>query len=261
MKLPLRALIVEDHADQADALIKRLKETYWHIIDPDRIDTAYSYAEALQKLERNEYDVSFLDIDLSGYKCFDLFDEVDTCNLGIVIYLTASDIYTNKDLSRINPHFFMAKPANKPGLAVLFEQFTDYLNKLKGIDSQRLPFMFLDVKGWVTLFPEEVFYVKSESNYSVVYYIKKTSPGKVTVRKTLKDMAAMFSGNDFWRVQKSFLVNNVHVHIYQTIDSSRGEVIFKDNINFDMLEEQNSQRNRPLYTMDYLEKYFIKKIK
>ena len=256
MKLPLKTLIVEDEKDVADVLIKRLEMYHSDTIDTKNLDVAYTFESAMAFLGKTEYALSILDISINGDRIFNLFKKIDTRNLGIVAYLTATTDYTSEELEMINPHFFIKKPTNKFDLGDFFDSLKIYLSQLKDVEAFPSHYLFRDGRdNYIALADEHIYYLEAEGNYSTIYYIKNKLPGKISLRGTLKDLKEKkFISNIYWRIERSFMVNSEKVDKYGRPDGDTGDVIFNDNIVFDV---PSSQRIK--YSVKFLNNYMKNK--
>lgn len=172
------------------------------------------YAEALEYMNENEPDLLFLDINLGNKSGFDLLKSMNENKHTKVIMVTAYDEYAIEAFkhSAVN---YLLKPLDP-------EELKAAINKVV-IKSEEAPAahiahllktrenrLFIPNKnGWEMYEIKDIIYLKGEGSYTVVYIENKTMQ---IVSKNLKFFEAHLDGIDsFMRVQKSFIINTLHI--------------------------------------------------
>jgi two-component system LytT family response regulator len=62
---------------------------------------------------------------------------------------------------------------------------------------------------------EDIIRIEADNNYSLFYF---TNRPKILISKTLKDFEDQLTGNNFFRIHQSHLINLLHVESVQTLD-------------------------------------------
>jgi two-component system LytT family response regulator len=176
---------------------------------------------AIQKIEELSPDLVFLDIEMPEMNAFEMLDKLRPFNFE-VIFTTAYNQFAVQAFKE-NAIDYLLKPIDKNDLIsavekvikvekrksndkidALFNLFKDQLKSSKKI---ALP----TNEGISFLSVEQIIRVESDDNYSFVYL---SSGEKVCITKTLKQVEESLSGQPFYRVHQSHLVNLNHIVKY-----------------------------------------------
>ncbi len=103
-----RVLLVDDEEEFVEMLAKRMKARGL------TVDTAESGEEAIDKVERREFDVIVLDLAMPGLDGMETFQQISTINPDLqVIFLTGhGTIQTAFQAMKMGAADFLEKPAN-----------------------------------------------------------------------------------------------------------------------------------------------------
>ena len=114
----MRILIVEDEPIIADDLVFMLEEMGYL-----NVDTVYSANEALALLDKNNFDLVLLDINLDGEKDgIDIAEFLHKEGKAPFIFLTSlSDDKTIERVKKTNPSAYLVKPIDEKDLRVNIE--------------------------------------------------------------------------------------------------------------------------------------------
>ncbi|GAO27654.1 two-component system response regulator [Geofilum rubicundum JCM 15548] len=216
----MKAVIVEDEAFLAKMLQKMIAE-----VQPDCeiLTTVNGVAEAVDWFKGHpEPCIVFMDIQLSDGVCFDIFEEVDLSNKGI-IFTTAYDEYM-QDAFEFNSISYLLKPIRKEALEKSFEKIgkirgtldqfskTGSLDQLSQLMQQfkqlnprfRERFMIARADGYIQLPVKEVacFYVEEKVVNAYTF------DGKVhVVDFSLEKLEEELNTDQFFRANRQFILN------------------------------------------------------
>jgi len=206
-------LIVEDEPLIADDLQYHLED-----IGIDEIDVALQYEDALKKIQRQQFDLALLDVNLSGNKDgIDLAGVIKSRKSLPFIFITS--YYDQETLNRAketNPLAYILKPFDKRELTVNVEMAFHKITLQKERPSQ---FFVRDKDGLLPVRPEEILYVEAFDNYAKVF----TDSNSHIISHTLKSVEDKLASYGFDRVHKSFLINTSRVSRI-----SEGSVFFNE---------------------------------
>ena len=206
----LRSLIVDDDKLSRD-LIELLIEKFCPEISI--LAKCHSTEQAKAKLESNEIDLLFLDVEMSNQTGFDLLECFPERNFQ-VIFITAYDEYAFRAF-KVNAIDYLLKPLSKDKFIASVQKAVDIHghkindsienpnleleNNFNGLDA----FLLSGHRGAVKLKYENICYLEASNNYSIIY-MKDGS--EFVASKTLKDFESLLN-HEFLRVHKSYLVN------------------------------------------------------
>jgi two-component system LytT family response regulator len=198
----MKALIVEDEPLAVDNLKYYLKEYPIEIIG-----AAHKIRDAVRLIHKEQPDVVFLDINLSGENGFDLFDEVEMDFK--VIFVTAYDEYAVRAFE-VNALDYILKPLKKERIAKAIEKLLDHthdevIHKKYTIDdaiflSTGNRACFIKIKG--------IRYLQADSCYSKIYLSENVCKSST---HTLKKWEELLPEHEFIRIHRSFIINIDHI--------------------------------------------------
>lgn len=211
MMYNLKILIVEDEVLIAEDLKDILLS-----FGVQYIEMAHDKAGALEALEAFDPDVVLLDIRMEK--------ETDGIEIGEhisknyqkpFIFITAhSDVEMIKRIVKTKPLAYITKPIKKSDLFASISLGLEHLKQSAGAN--------LKIKdGFSTLVipTESILYIESEGNYINIYCDEK----RHVSRQSLDSVAGELSGEQFFRIHRSYLVNVAKVKSY-----SKKEVVLGD---------------------------------
>jgi len=218
-----KALIIDDeHFAQ-----QGLKKIIQHAL-PDffiSIDTANSVKEGVKKIKGNQPDIVFLDIQMPdefGFKLFDYFDDISFD----VIFTTAHSDYILQAVNQWGCLGYLMKPISILDLKVLLNRFVERQNQMnqtkestsikeedeQELEMDKLKDIFKNEHG-IIFIPSitevlvlkivDIIYCKADDSYCTIY----TKEDTYMVTKTLKEVENLIDQTNFFRVNRSYLVN------------------------------------------------------
>lgn len=220
----LRALIIDDLKEVSEVLLFLLKNNFSELFS--EIVVANTYAESIEHLNKTNFDIIFLDIELdNGKSGFDLLEEVQGEFNSAVIITTAHSHYALNAI-KISAIDFLLKPINLEDLTNAIDKVKDNRNKGKDILIQfeilkeHLTSMLktnrkiiLKTQDSIKLIKiSEIIKCEAEINYTTFYL---TNNRKIVVAKSLKEYSELLEDLGFFRTHKSHLINLEHLVSYE----------------------------------------------
>ncbi len=223
----LRAIIIDDEAKGRKNLHKLLENNCPEIQVEATADSAVA---GRQMVERHQPDVVFLDINMPIHNGFD-FLEFFTEREFSVVFVTAYNEYALRAI-KSSAVDYLLKPVDifelkravkklqsiherpdseqEAGESLRGEQTQLLLENLKARGSYERIILHMPRSIKIVRI-SEIVYLQAESNYSTVFL---DDGAKVTISRTLKEFEEILSGDIFYRIHKSFLINLQHVKEY-----------------------------------------------
>ena len=223
----IRIVLIDDEPQSCKSLAIKLKA----IADDIEIIGVYNDPEkAILNIRKLEPTVVFLDIEMPGMNGFQLLEKMEKFDFE-VIFVTAYDEYMLNAL-RISALDYLLKPVDteelKNALARLRTKISMHENshnntkeqlELLGdtLKEQHAPkrLALSTLQGIMFLRMIEIVRVEALSNYSTFFLINKQ---KIMVSKTLKEFEPILTTPNFFRVNRSCIVNTDYIVKYKHED-------------------------------------------
>lgn len=244
-------VIIDDELHCSDILSRLIKE-----IHPDyTIKGVFKYpADALAFIEENEFDLLFLDIEMPIMNGFTLLDKILPVNFDI-IFTTAYDQYAVKafQYSAIN---YLLKPITEKAIVSALasweqrrrkindEQWKILQNLISGTDEVQDKIALPTGTGYDIIEIKDIMRCQSENNYTYFFF---ADGSRTLICRTLKDVEAMLSEQQFFRVHQSHLINPTFVKNISKQDG--GTLIMADNTEIPVSRQKRNHINDILDTM------------
>ena len=222
----IRVVLVDDEPQSCKSLAIKLKSV---AEDIDIIGTYYHPERAITGICKSKPAVVFLDIEMPGINGFQLLEKIEEFDFE-VIFVTAYNEYMLNAL-RISALDYLLKPVDteelKNALTKLRKKIATQESSLhtreqlqllgETLKEQHAPkrLALATLKGIVFLKINEIIRVEALSNYSTFYLISKQ---KIIVSKTLKEFESVLTMQNFFRVNRSCLVNTDYIVKYKHED-------------------------------------------
>ncbi|MCK7590551.1 LytTR family DNA-binding domain-containing protein [Subsaxibacter sp. CAU 1640] len=209
----LKALIVEDNAFMANALLDMLQS---HTENISVLGIAHSGNEALKMISKTQPNVVFLDIELPDMTGFELLNQLPEITFK-TIFTTAHSHYAIKAF-RFNALDYLVKPIKEHELNEAIKRClksTDNSTEIqialtnletKNVSDQKL--ILPTQTGTLRFSLKQITLIESERNYS---YIHLTNNTKELSSKNLAYFEDILEDKSFFRCHRSFLVNKFFV--------------------------------------------------
>ena len=224
MTKPYRTIIIDDEAPARAGLknlLSEFSETF-HVID-----TAQNATEAQQKIEQQNPDIIFLDIEMPECSGCELLERLQT--LPIVVFCTAYDQYALAAFET-NSIDYLVKPVKAERIAKTVEKLKsfennrsseDILKVLKAITSNKAlkKMTSITVKKndrLVFIKLNEIAFFEADNNYVTVH----SESGNYLSTESISSLENKLPDN-FLRIHRSIIINKDYVNAIQKYFNSR----------------------------------------
>jgi len=207
----IHCIIIDDEKQCINTLELMVKK---HCPDLVIDATCDSAADGIKAINKHRPELVFLDIEMPKMNGFDMLEQFDDIFFHVV-FTTAYNQFAIKAF-RYSALNYLLKPIDPDDLketvrrieknqgAPLKEQLSMMMQQMKKKDGgpQRIALSTGD--GLMFVNTTEVIYCQSESNYTYVYLV---NGDKVLLARPLKEFEETLSGDRFFRIHNSYLVN------------------------------------------------------
>lgn len=229
----IRCVLIDDENNSLE-MMEWLIKTYCPKVSIEAM--CNSSEKGIEAIKKFKPDVVFLDIEMPHMNGFDMLEQFDKLFFDVV-FCTAYDQFAIKAFkySALN---YLLKPVDPSDLQETFrrleekksspskEQIEMLLQNIRGNAKppvQRIALTTND--GMIFVSTQDILYCEAESNYTSVVL---KGGKRILVSKVLKDIDETLSGNDFYRIHNSFLININHIKKYVRGDG--GYVIMENDV-------------------------------
>lgn len=203
-----KAVIVDDDEHAISALQEELELFVPRV---EVVGSANSIRSAKAEISIKKPELLFLDIRLNEGLGFEVISD-EIAEHTHILFTTAYQTYAI-DAIRSHAFDYLLKPVNHNEVNVALDRLEEQLEKM----DQSLPRIEIHMNGErIYLKEEDLLYVHAMSNYCKLF-IKDSKP--LVVSSTLKSMEDLCS-KKFLRVHKSYLVNKLYVHRFDSASNS-----------------------------------------
>ncbi|MFT4155417.1 LytR/AlgR family response regulator transcription factor [Parafilimonas sp.] len=219
----IKAILIDDEKNALE-MMEWLLRTYCPQVT---IAAMCNNAEAgIEAIYRYKPQVVFLDIEMPRMNGFSMLEQFDKLFFDVV-FCTAYDHFAIKAF-RYSAVNYLLKPVDPDDLKQTIqrieekssvptkEQFQLLLQQIKQPVKTTPQRIALTTGDGLTFVPiSEIIYCEAESNYTSVVL---AGGKKILVSKTLRDIDEALSGDDFYRVHSSYLINLNRIKKFVRID-------------------------------------------
>jgi len=222
----IRVILVDDEPQSSKALDIQLREL---ANDIEVIGIYNDPEKAISDIKKMKPDLVFLDIEMPGMNGFQLLEKLEQFDFE-VIFVTAYNEYMLNAL-HISALDYLLKPVDTEELNSALARFRkritlqnnrlekkeqfDLLSETLRDQSGPKRLAIATAQGITFLKIKEIVRVEALSNYSTFHLVNKQ---KIMVSRTLKDFEAMLTQQNFFRVNRSCIVNTDYVIKYKNED-------------------------------------------
>jgi two-component system LytT family response regulator len=221
----MKVLIVDDESKARlimSMLLNRITENIV-IVEADSVKSAIS------RISTNEFDIIFLDVQLSDGLGFDVLTESDNIK-SKVVFTTAFQDYAIRAIK--NSAFeYLLKPICQAELELVLEKYnkaieTTISDTEQGLKNKR-SIVLKSGSGYKSYLIEDIMYVQASANYSKFVF---QNGNAVTISKTLKTVEMDLGRELFVRCHNSYLVNMKFVIIVYPLSKASLSLINGEQI-------------------------------
>jgi two-component system, LytTR family, response regulator len=228
----IKVILVDDEPQSCKSLAIKLSDV---AEDIEIIGTYHQPERAISGIRKSKPDVVFLDIEMPGMNGFQLLEKLEEFDFE-VIFVTAYNEYMLNAL-HISALDYLLKPVDteelKNALIRLRKKISLHENPLHKkeqlellgdvLRDQHAPkrLAVATLQGIIFLKINEIVRVEALSNYSTFYLTNKQ---KIMVSKTLKEFEPVLTLQNFFRVNRSCIVNTDYIVKYKNEDGGMLEL-------------------------------------
>lgn len=231
--MELKAIIIDDEKSARETLAGLLSI---YCEEVKIIGEAASISSGIDIIQKNNADLIFLDIKMSGGTGFDILEKLPQIDFE-VIFTTAYDRYALKAI-KFSALDYLLKPINPDELTAAIEKVKKrkhehsdiYMQNVRGLNEQfknpgnKLHRITLSTSnGLMIVELKDIIRCEGYKNYTTFYLSNQL---KIVVSKTLKEYENLLDPDDFMRVFQSHLINLNYVKRY--IKGLKGRVEMAD---------------------------------
>lgn len=215
----IRTLMIEDDPIFAELLVKKIAATTPEV---NLLQVCCSAREGLAKIEELKPSLILLDVEMPEMNGFELLNHVPQIDFDI-IFITAYEQFAYKAF-KYAAIDFIVKPCNNEELKQAIDKILKKRQDGAAAEKPKLTKIPLPASdGLLFIEVDDIIRCESERNYTHIYLAGKQ---KILVSKNLKEIEDLLTGNNFFRLHHSHLVNLNHINRY--VRSDGGYVILSD---------------------------------
>ena len=212
----LRCYILDDEQDAVDALTAMLRKKFAD--KAELCGSSIKASTAITAIETLQPDVVFLDVEMPGLSGLDVLKHFPERNF-YVIFTTAHEKYALPAL-KASATDYLVKPLSPQDVFDALQKCINRKTQLAAPSSSTQTRLALSTTQELLLVnTDDIIRIEANNNYSHFYF---TNRPKLIVSKTLKDFDDQLTGQHFFRVHQSHLINLKHV---LSVNSQDGDYV------------------------------------
>lgn len=224
----MKVIIIEDESHAAEKLQRQLEELDKDVQILAKLESVKS---AISWLKQYKADLIFLDIHLGDSNSFKIFEEIEIKTP--IIFTTAYDQYAI-DAFKLNSIDYLLKPVNQSRLKKALDKFEEVYQSKTEIDysiisellQNKTPkyqkrFMVYSGDKIKTIEKDEVAYFLAEGKYCFLYSFDHQ---QYLIDFTLDKLDKVLNPDDFFRINRQFLINIKSIHQMHTYPKGRVKI-------------------------------------
>lgn len=212
----IKAIIIDDEAPGRQVLKNMLAD---YCPEVKVVSTAGSVQEGLNAILRDPPEVVFLDIEMPEQNGFDLLKYFDAITFEIV-FVTAYNKYALKafEFSALD---YLLKPINpillRKAVVKVIKQRTLLKNQQhyqvlrSNLDNGFHKLTLPTTEGYIFIDIQDIVHLKADGNYCSLFMLNAK---KHFVSKNLGELESLLENANFFRIQRSHLINLNHIRSY-----------------------------------------------
>ncbi len=195
--MKLKAIIIDDELHSRETTTMMLTAIDNNIEVIAEIDNAVDGAKSIND---HNPDIVFLDIQMPIMNGIEMLDYIPKYK-GEIIFITAHNQYAIEAFKKGAIHYIL-KPIDPDDLEVAINRVKDAIvNHKQKSDGNWLSLSTQE--GWIVIKKSNILRCESYKNYTTIV----TAKASHTISKTLKEVEATLSPNQFYRVHNSHVIN------------------------------------------------------
>lgn len=200
-------------------------------IENVKLTFAESGEEALTMIEKVEFSIFFLDVQLPGINGFELarrIRDIPKYTLAFIVFITGYSKNQLDVFKELHCYDYMVKPFSMEVFASKLMDLIYQVSKLK-IESEKIKMvLFSTCNGDYLINPNEILYAETQRNYCYLYTENEVFR---LAGVSLKEIINTVDDEFFLRCHKSFAVNIKIIFGIRAVNYRLWQIVFKDNQN------------------------------
>jgi len=220
--MPLRVLVVDDEP------LARRNVTILLRADPEigAIEECGSGADAIEKIQRWNPDLVFLDVQMPECGGFDVLELLGANLPRVIVFVTAYDEYALRAFEA-GALDYLLKPFDDARFARALQRAKDHLAQRAALHAPSVPRLVVRSPGQL-LFVDVIHidWIEAASYYACIHVGNDTH----IVRRTLSDLEQDLGEQSFIRIHRSIIVNLDRIQGLEMQSSGEYEVVLKSGV-------------------------------
>jgi two-component system LytT family response regulator len=235
--MEIRALVIDDEPPARSRIIKLLKNFESIIVIGECSDGLH----ALQKIESENPDLIFLDIQMPGLNGFDVLNQLSDEFQPFIVFTTAYEQYALEAFAH-QAMDYLLKPIDKNRFNQSVEKVitqikgqsaTSFGSKVKELLGEYKKSTPAEKKSFVikqhgllkVIRADEIFWIESEGNYVNLHCYQ----GNFLYRSSMSQMTDELENIQFLRIHRGLLINTLHLKKTQYLNNETFKFTFKSD--------------------------------
>ncbi len=227
----IRTIIIDDEQHGLRALQRALQENCQEV---EILELCETPEKGIEKIKVLNPDLVFLDVQMPNLSGFDVLQALSPIDFE-VIFVTSFDQYAIKAF-KFSALDYLLKPLDVDNLIQAVQRAKHQLGKSGGVHRYQSVLTNIQYKsgkieqiavptleGIDFYKTDDIIYCHADGHYTTLYLVGQR---KAIVSKTLKDFENLLSGNGFFRVHNSSLINMAHIQKF--VRAEGGHVILSE---------------------------------
>ena len=239
----LKCVIIDDEQDGRDVMSMLIAD---YCKDVSVIETCANGREGVKAILKHEPDIVFLDIYMPDMSGFDVLDCVKNLKVKVV-FVTAHNQHAIRAFKYSAIDYILKPPSPQDIIdAVEKARHTEFRGSksqyellaghLKNDNAVAEVIALPMADGLQVVSVQDIMYCKAERNYTHVHFADKK---KILVSKHLKEFDNLLSGNGFFRIHHSAVVNLRYISKY--VRGEGGYVVMKDDCMIEVSRQKKDE--------------------
>lgn len=207
----LKCYILDDEQQAVDALVALLTKKFAGQVQV--IGSQIDSSKALDEIDTLRPDVLFLDVEMPSMSGLEVIRQFPQRKFQI-IFTTAHEKYALPALKAAATDY-LVKPLSPQDVYDALQKCKPIHEAFEDAKSNMSRITLSTANELLVVNTDDIIRIEADNNYSLFYF---TNRPKILISKTLKDFEEQLTGNNFFRIHQSHLINLLHVESVQTLD-------------------------------------------
>ena len=214
----LKCYFLDDEQNAIDALIAMMKKKFHDQVQI--VGHNINAHHALNEIEQLQPDVLFLDIEMPTMNGLEVLKHFPNRSF-YVIFTTAHEKYALPAI-KLEATDYLVKPLSPQDVFDALQK-CEHKKSIETHFVENNKFNLFSKNGTTIINVSDIIYIEAENTYSIFHL---SNQPKITISKTLKSVEEQLTGNNFFRIHQSYLVNLNHL---LSLKSKDGDFVLLTN--------------------------------